>query len=204
MSKVWTAVTSLIFNLGHWSIEEKCREFSFGHLDSMLVLLTLPTKRPLVPPQNFFNSLRPRRSRRHFADGTFKCIFLNENEWISRRISLRFVPKVRNNNIPSLLQIMAWRRPGDKPLSEPMVVSLLTHICVTRPQWVKEWEYCVMVYVSRKDLKMKAFTIILSSSSPNRQIMACLLSPIVFLFLLFVNDMSGLKITWCLYIYIGL
>ena len=32
---------------------------------------------------------------------------------------------------------MAWRRTGDKPLSEPMMVSLLTHICVTRPQWVK-------------------------------------------------------------------
>ena len=31
---------------------------------------------------------------------------------------------------------MACRRPGDKPLSEPMMVSLLTHICVTRPQWV--------------------------------------------------------------------
>ena len=33
--------------------------------------------------------------------------------------------------------IMAWCRPGDKPLSEPMMVSLTTHICVTRPQWVK-------------------------------------------------------------------
>ena len=31
---------------------------------------------------------------------------------------------------------MAWRRPDDKPLSEPMMVSLLTHIYVTRPQWV--------------------------------------------------------------------
>ena len=31
---------------------------------------------------------------------------------------------------------MAWRRPGDKPLSEPMMVSLLTHICVNRPQRV--------------------------------------------------------------------
>ena len=31
---------------------------------------------------------------------------------------------------------MAWRRPGDKPLSEAMMVSLLTHICVTQPQWV--------------------------------------------------------------------
>ena len=31
---------------------------------------------------------------------------------------------------------MAWRRSGDKPLSEPMVVRLPTHICVTRPQCV--------------------------------------------------------------------
>ena len=31
---------------------------------------------------------------------------------------------------------MAWRRPGDKPLSEPMMVRSPTHICVARPQWV--------------------------------------------------------------------
>ena len=80
--------------------------------------------------------LRPRPNRRHFADHIFKCIFENENERISPRISLKFVPKDRINNIAALVQIMAWRRPGDKPLSEPMMISLLTHICVTRPQWV--------------------------------------------------------------------
>ena len=69
------------------------------------------------------------------------AFFENENEWISPRISLKFVPKVRVNNIPALVQIMAWRRPGDKPLSEPMMVSLLTHICVTRPQWVKSLRF---------------------------------------------------------------
>ena len=83
-----------------------------------------------------FNTLRPRQNGRHFADDIFKCIFFNENAWISLRISLKFVPEVRINNIPALVQIMAWRRPGDKPLSKPMMVSLLTHICVTRPQWV--------------------------------------------------------------------
>ena len=82
------------------------------------------------------NSLRPRQNGRHFADDIFKCIFLNEIIWISIKIS--FVPKGQINNIPALIQIMAWRRPGDKPLSEPMMVSLLTHICVTRPQWVKQ------------------------------------------------------------------
>ena len=85
------------------------------------------------------NSLRPRLNRRPPSDDIFKCIFLNENEWISPKISLKFVPKVRINNIPALVQIMAWRRPGDKPLSEPMMVNSLTHICVTRPQWVNQY-----------------------------------------------------------------
>ena len=83
-----------------------------------------------------FNSLRPRQNRRHFADDIFKCIFLNENVWIAIKISLKFVPKGPINNISALVQIMAWRRPGDKPLSEPMMVILPTQKCVTRPQWV--------------------------------------------------------------------
>ena len=81
-------------------------------------------------------TLRPRQNGRHFADDTFKRIFLNENVRISIKISLKFVPKCPINNIPALVQIMAWRRPGDKPLSEPMMIRLLTHICVTQPQWV--------------------------------------------------------------------
>ena len=86
-----------------------------------------------------FNTLRPNQNGRHFADDIFKCIFLNENAWISSKISLKIVPKGPINKIPALVQIMAWRRSGDKPLSEPMMVSLLTHVCVTRPQWVK-WQ----------------------------------------------------------------
>ena len=82
------------------------------------------------------NTSGPRPDGRHFADGIFKCIFLNENVWIPIKISLKFVPNGPINNIPATVQIMAWRRPGDKPLSEPMVVSLSTHICVARPQWV--------------------------------------------------------------------
>ena len=83
------------------------------------------------------NTLRPRQNGRHFADAIFKCIFLNKNVSISIKISLNFVLKCSINNIPALVQIMAWRRPGDKPLSEPIMVKILTHICVTWPQWVK-------------------------------------------------------------------
>ena len=84
-----------------------------------------------------FNTLRPRHNGRHFADAIFKWIFLNENIWIPIKISLKFVLQGPINNIPALVQIMAWRRPSDKPLSDPMMVRLPTHIRVTRPQWVK-------------------------------------------------------------------
>ena len=86
------------------------------------------------------NILRLRQYGRHFPDDIFKCIFLNENEWILIKILLKFIPECPINNISSLVQIMAWRRPGDKPLSEPTMVSLLTHICITRPQWVKRYD----------------------------------------------------------------
>ena len=89
-------------------------------------------------PDNF-NTLRPGQNGRHFPDDLFQCIFLNENVWIAIKISLKFVSKCLIVNIPALVQIMAWRRLGDKPLSEPMIVRLPTHICVIRPQWVK---YC--------------------------------------------------------------
>ena len=82
------------------------------------------------------NTMRLRQNGRHFPDNIFKCIFLNENVKILIKISLKIVPKCPINNIPALFRIMAWHRPGDKPLSEPMMDSLLMHISVTGPQWV--------------------------------------------------------------------
>ena len=94
----------------------------------------MPSRRETI------NTLRPRQDGRHFVEDIFECIFLNENVWISLNISPKFVPMVRINNFPALVQIMAWRwpGPGDKPLSEPVMVSLVTYICVTRPQWVDQ------------------------------------------------------------------
>ena len=79
------------------------------------------------------------------ADDMFKCIFFNQNVWISLNISLQFSHKGSINNIPGLVQIMAWHQPDDKPLSEPMMLSLLTFICVTRPQWVKKQYWSLLV-----------------------------------------------------------
>ena len=67
--------------------------------------------------------------RRHFP-----VHFLEWNVWIPVKISLKIVPKDPINNIPALVQKMASQAP--KLMSEPMVVNLLMHVCLTRPQWV--------------------------------------------------------------------
>ena len=82
------------------------------------------------------NTSRLRQDGRHFADDIFTCIFFNENFCILIKFLLKYVCKGPIENNLALVQIMAWRRSGDKPSSEPMMISLLTHLCVTRPQWV--------------------------------------------------------------------
>ena len=54
------------------------------------------------------------------ADGNFKRILLNENNRIPIRISLKFAPKTRINNTPSLVQAIAYR---DKPLPKLMLTQ---------------------------------------------------------------------------------
>ena len=77
---------------------------------------------------------------------TFSNAFLNENVWISPKFWLKFALKVRINKIPALVRIMAWHRPGGKPLSEPMMVNLLTHVyvlsCMNLVGWSTLWSRC--------------------------------------------------------------
>ena len=63
----------------------------------------------------------PRQNGRRFPNDILKRIFMNENIWISIKNSLKFVPKGPITNILALVEIMAWRRTGDKPLSEAMM-----------------------------------------------------------------------------------
>ena len=51
------------------------------------------------------NTLQPRQNGCHFPEDIFKYIFLNENVYISIKISLVFVPVGPIDNIPSLVQI---------------------------------------------------------------------------------------------------
>ena len=71
------------------------------------------------------------------ADDIFRCIFMNEKFCILIEISLKFVPKGPINNNPALVQLMAWRQIGNKPLFEPILTRFTdAYICGTRGRWV--------------------------------------------------------------------
>ena len=74
-----------------------------------------------VTRPQWINKPRLRQNGHHFADDLFKYIFFNENIWISIEISLKFVLKCPIDDMPALVQIMAWRLFSAKPLSEPMM-----------------------------------------------------------------------------------
>ena len=84
----------------------------------------------------------------------FQTTFSNAFSWMKMyEFRLRFhwslFLRFQLINIPALVLIMAWRPLGDKPLSEPMMVSLPTHICVTRPRWVKQlgrWPFFNVIF----------------------------------------------------------
>ena len=72
-------------------------------------------------PKTHVKTLGLRQNGHHFPDDIFRCIFLNENVWISTKNLPKSVPMYPIANIPALVRVMAWRRQGDKPLSEPMM-----------------------------------------------------------------------------------
>ena len=81
--------------------------------------------------------------------------------WFRLQFHWSLSPKVPINNISVFIQIMAWRRPGAKPLSEPMMTIVLTRICVIRPQWIKSALQCHCQHerwsYSRKQLPIVLF-----------------------------------------------
>ena len=91
-----------------------------------------------VESQKSVNTLRPSQNGHHFANNIFKCISLNKNFWILNEIhSNMFLGVYLTIWLPQfrrwLVAVQAtrlylnqwWRR-------------LPTHLCVTRPQWVKD------------------------------------------------------------------
>ena len=80
-----------------------------------------------------FNTLRLRQNGSHFADNIFWCISLNQNTWIWIKISLKFALCSPIDNRLTLVQIMAWRWIGAKPLSKPVMASNTWKMTVSQP-----------------------------------------------------------------------
>ena len=93
-------------------------------------------------------TLMLRQNGCHFANNIFKLIFLYQNFGVLIQISFRYVPRGSINDKPGLAQIMAWCQRGNKPLSKPLWLYLLTHTCVTRPRWVNQTLISIMSHSS--------------------------------------------------------
>ena len=78
----------------------------------------------ILHSKNSINSSPPGQNGRNFTDDMFKRIFVNENIWMLNKFSLKCALWGWIHNMSALVQIMVWRRPGDKPLSEPMLTQL--------------------------------------------------------------------------------
>ena len=84
------------------------------------------------------NSSPPEKNGCHFADDIFRCIFVYEKFCILIKISLKFVLKGPIDNNPALVQILAWRRIGDKPLFEPMLTQITDAYMRHLGRWIKQ------------------------------------------------------------------
>ena len=107
---------------------------------SVLAIVSLqscPKPVMLCHSKDFLTHLLLDKMAAILADTIFKCILLNEKFCIVIRISLKFVPKGPIDNKWALVQVMAWRQTGDKPLPGPMMTSSLMHTCSTMGRWVK-------------------------------------------------------------------
>ena len=90
------------------------------HRHTMTADVTAPTLWRWL--KSNINSSPPEQNGRHSADDIFKCISM-KNPCILIRISLKFVSKGPINNKPELVQVMAWLRPGGKPLPDPILTQ---------------------------------------------------------------------------------
>ena len=96
--------------------------------------IRIKLKSSLVEDRNLPNMLLTHWHRDKMA--AICQTFLNTFSWMKMfELRLKFT-KCPFNNVTALVQIMAWRLSGDKPLSEPMIIYSLMHIRVGRPQRV--------------------------------------------------------------------
>ena len=92
---------------------------------NVVCVCVLPRMEPILQRLcEHINSSPLNKMAATLADDKFRCIFLNGSDRIPIRFPLKFVRRSPIYNKPALVQMMAWRWIGDKPLSEPMLAQI--------------------------------------------------------------------------------
>ena len=84
-----------------------------------------------------------------FAHDIFKCFYLNEYFWSSTNIALNSIPNGQINNTPALVQMMSWRRPSGKPLSESLLLiywRMYASLGLNEPSNTVYFTQCTLVF----------------------------------------------------------
>ena len=158
---MWTCYTVFEIHTAYMSCKGHTRDIDYRWLGSLYSRWSVLWWQGLFASRGCGNSHMKLILTHWYRDkitGILQTTFSDEFSWMKMyQFRWRFHPVLFPiNNIPLLAQIMAWRRSGDKPLSEPMMFNLLAHICVTRPQWVSIqglWQYPYETHLKLKSLK---------------------------------------------------
>ena len=126
---LWTKFNEMLIDIHTFSFKKIHLKMSSGKWRPFCLGLNVFIDKisKLVQPMTLHQTInkplpqRPRQNGRHFADDSFKCIFLSEYYCIFIQISLKFVPKGPVNNNPALIQTMVWWCTGNKPSPEPIM-----------------------------------------------------------------------------------
>ena len=120
---------ALAATIGHYD----CRHYE---IPSIMAVITTRSSELKPSLHIAMHSSTPRQNGGLFADDVFRWIFMNEKFCILIKISLKFVPKGSIDNIPALWQWPGANQATSHYLDHWVMIFLLTHICVTRPQQV--------------------------------------------------------------------
>ena len=148
-----TEMSSFWWNFHHWlhwklskwqlpvqpviKISSKWRHFRFSEgpksIDPTMTKLTSPHLNKWGQMNAFWVVVYLSHWDRDNLTTISQTIFSNAFCWMIIQISLKFIPKGPIDNMPALIQILAWRRMATSHYLNQWWPSLLTHVCVTRP-----------------------------------------------------------------------
>ena len=109
------------------------------------------------------NTFKTRQNGRHFPDDIVKCKSSNENIYFDKYFTA-VCSRGPMNDIPALVQIMAWRRPGDNQLSEAITDTGINDLAIAKERETiicAHFMPCIVFgnYTSKKNVYLDTHTI---------------------------------------------